>query len=131
MRGRRPKPVTLHLLHGTYRRDRHGSIPRPESATGGKAPSCPRWLSPEARRKWRELAPELHERGLLTAIDQSALAVLCTIRAQLDELRRAKDLPPAMQRHKHRLELMHIKWLREFGMSPASRAELQRRGVLA
>jgi hypothetical protein len=27
MRGRKPKPTILHILHGTWRRDRHGEKP--------------------------------------------------------------------------------------------------------
>jgi hypothetical protein len=36
MRGRRPKPTALHLLPGTFRKDRHGSridAPKPQAVS--------------------------------------------------------------------------------------------------
>lgn len=37
----------------------------------------PAWLVPEAKRRWRRLAPELAWLGLLTVIDGDALATCC------------------------------------------------------
>jgi P27 family predicted phage terminase small subunit len=42
------------------------------------APTCPKELSPEAKRKWRELVPLLLEAGLLTPLDRSILAMYCS-----------------------------------------------------
>jgi P27 family predicted phage terminase small subunit len=52
---------------------------------GNKIPSCPAWLSPEAKKIWRREAPELHKAGLLTFVDGPAFANYCLIRAQLKQ----------------------------------------------
>jgi hypothetical protein len=38
MRGRKPKPTALHILHGTWRRDRHGPKPAPIEPDAAVAP---------------------------------------------------------------------------------------------
>jgi P27 family predicted phage terminase small subunit len=43
-----------------------------------KMPRCPSHLDAEARRVWRELAPQLYSAGLLTQIDGEALAAYCS-----------------------------------------------------
>jgi phage terminase small subunit len=75
MRGRKPKPRSLKVLQGTFRKDRDRNEPRPEHI----APSCPRWLPVEAKRKWHQLAPELFRLGLLTRLDSAAFSAFCVI----------------------------------------------------
>ena len=68
------KPTQLKVLQGTARKSRLTNEPKPKPA----APKCPDWLSKEAKRKWKELAPKLEKLGLLTELDGEQLAALCT-----------------------------------------------------
>src|SRR5262245_28250904 len=73
-RGSAPKPTILKVLAGNPgKRPLNANEPKP---TAGK-PKCPAWLDAEAKRKWRELVPELDRIGLLTVVDGDALAVYC------------------------------------------------------
>ena len=77
--GRPPKPTRLKELHGTYRRDR---APKNEAQPEARRPTCPRWLSGDARKAWRRLAPRLYAAGLLTQVDQNALSRYCQLWAR-------------------------------------------------
>jgi P27 family predicted phage terminase small subunit len=70
------KPSHLKALHGTERPDREKPAP-PRSAAGATAPKPPSWLDAYGRQKWRELAPELEVRQLLTGDALALLELLC------------------------------------------------------
>lgn len=78
-RGPRPTPTNVLKLHGSREVGRRGSELAPDPAR----PKCPAWLDAEAKRKWRQLAPELHRLGLLTAVDGDAFAAYCQAWAEL------------------------------------------------
>lgn len=67
------KPLALHLLEGTRPKYDAIHIPRPRPV----APRCPAWLSIEAKREWKALAPVLDRSGLLTEADGTAFAAYC------------------------------------------------------
>ena len=72
--GQNKKPRRLHALQGTGRASRQGKgHPQP---TPGR-PTCPAWLTSEARKEWKRVAPELRRLGLLTTLDRAALAAYC------------------------------------------------------
>jgi P27 family predicted phage terminase small subunit len=73
MRGPKPKPVALRVLHGTAAERARESIPQPRRAL----PRCPDHLDGEAAACWRRLARELYDAGLLSNIDRDALANYC------------------------------------------------------
>jgi len=52
--GRRPKPLRLHVLHGTYRADRHGPLPAVAAAAlaASPAPEEADALPPEVSEEW-------------------------------------------------------------------------------
>lgn len=61
---------------------RRGRKPRPRAIDHGNSalgalPRCPAHLDAVARREWRRLASVLHELGVLTVADRTALAVYC------------------------------------------------------
>ena len=85
MVGRRPKPSKLKKLAGNPGR-RPLNLAEPEP--GGRA-RCPGHLSPEAKREWRRLTPELERLGLLTSVDRAALAAYCTCWALAIEAQKA------------------------------------------
>lgn len=73
MRGPKPKPIELRVLHGTAKRTILESVPKPRR----KLPRCPEFLTGEAELCWKRTAKELYDAGLLTVIDRDALAMYC------------------------------------------------------
>ena len=72
--GRKPKPTHLKLLEGEVNKKRiNFNEPKPRP----KAPKCPSWLSREAKKEWRRLAPELERLNLLTKNDLAMFASYC------------------------------------------------------
>lgn len=74
MKGKKPKPTALKKLAGNPgKRALNPGEPQPER----KKPTRPRYLSDEAKKVWTRVAGELYQLGLLTRLDQHALAVYC------------------------------------------------------
>lgn len=71
--GRPAKPTSLKLLHG----DRSDRINRdaPVPSEGDVRP--PEWLDGVGLEVWQQLAPDLIERGVMTAWDVEAFAMAC------------------------------------------------------
>lgn len=67
-------PTKLKVLHGTLRKHRTNTH---EPDVKAAIPTCPRELSPTAKKEWRRIAPELARLGLLSRIDRAALAMYC------------------------------------------------------
>ena len=102
-----------------------------------RAPKAPDWLSDNAKRKWKELTPELKKRGLLTAIDKTALALLClhydlaaeagkTLKAEGTTVTDERGLTrkhPACQVLRDNSQSF-ARYMAEFGLSPSSRNKL-------
>lgn len=133
-RGRKPKPTHLKLLQGNPgKRPVNKREPKPRPI----APSCPSWLSAEAKKEWAVIAPELERLGLLTIIDGSALAGYCQSYARWKQAERVLDKDgftretesgflqqrPEVSIAQKSLGLV-AKFLVEFGMTPSSRARL-------
>jgi P27 family predicted phage terminase small subunit len=77
MPGPPPKPTALKLLAGNPGKRRiNAEEPRP--AIGARMPS---WLPPAGQEKWKTLAPQLVELGVLTEVDAEAFARLCLLQA--------------------------------------------------
>lgn len=73
-RGPAPKPTRLKVLAGNpSKRPLNQHEPQPTVGV----PDCPTWLDTEAKKKWKELVPELERLGLLTVVDGAALACYC------------------------------------------------------
>ena len=105
----RRKPNAVHMLSGSFRRDRHE--PRP-SALPPEMPSKPAALSPAAGRIWNILAPQLAEARFLTRLDGDMLATLCELQAEFVENPREMATPRiALLRQLHN----------DFGLSPLHR----------
>lgn len=86
MRGRKPIPTRLKVITGNPgKRPLNKLEPRPLAS----APTCPDWLSPDAKEQWDALLPELDEVGLLTKIDVSAYTALCEAWALLKQASQA------------------------------------------
>jgi P27 family predicted phage terminase small subunit len=138
-RGPPPQPTTLRLLKGNPgKRSINTREPRPPTAT----PPCPRWLSREAKRAWRETVPVLKGMRILTRIDRDALAAYCQTYARwkaaelfLDQhgevypLRDEKGNVRCMQQFpqvsiaRGSLQILRS-YQQEFGMTPSARTRV-------
>ena len=68
MKGRKPKPVELRVLHGSAYERAKAELPRPRRVL----PRCPDYLTGDAEKCWHRLARELYDAGLLATIDRDA-----------------------------------------------------------
>jgi len=77
------KPTALHILHGNPSKikDLGKNEPKPAPI----APKCPPFLSKDAKKEWKRVAPQLEKLGLLTQIDMVALAGYCQSYARWKE----------------------------------------------
>ena len=74
IRGRKPTPTAIKVLEGNPgKRPINDREPQPPK----KAPSCPKWLEPDAKREWRRLSHKLEQLGILTEADMSVFASYC------------------------------------------------------
>ena len=73
-RGRNPKPTAIKELEGNPgKRPLNDKEPKPEK----KAPPCPKWLMPEAKKEWKRLAKKMEAMGVLTEVDMAVFASYC------------------------------------------------------
>lgn len=133
-RGPAPKPTVLRLIEGNPgKRPINRNEPKPPP----ERPTCPRWLSPEAKREWRRVAPELEKLGLLTRVDRAALAAYCQAYArwrQAEEVLQREGLTFAtesgylMPRPEVKVAEKAMQIIRafciEFGLTPSARARM-------
>lgn len=133
--GRRPLPTNVKLLRGNPgKRPLNDSEPQPRAVI----PTAPKHLDDEARREWRRMAKTLHELGLLTEVDRSALAAYCIswsrwvlAEAKVREFGLVLKSPdkgwpvqsPYLPIANRAMEQM-VKLAGEFGMTPSSRSRL-------
>lgn len=76
MQGRKPKPTAVKLLEGNPgKRALNRAEPKPRVVL----PPPPDHLGEEEKAKWEVAVKELHPLGLITTIDQDALAMYCVI----------------------------------------------------
>ena len=81
-RGRKPKPPAMKELEGNPgKHPLNTSEPKPTK----KAPACPKWLEPEAKKEWRRLAKQMEAIGILTEVDMAAFAGYCQAYARWKE----------------------------------------------
>lgn len=133
-RGPRPTPTPILKARGSWRaKKRAGETP---AAPG--APTAPAWLEDEARETWERLVDELLPLGVVTALDQTALAILC--QAVLDYVGARKivreegitlvSVKGAIYQHPvvgiaNRAWERVLRACKEFGLTPAARAGLK------
>ena len=135
MKGRKPVPTYLKVLRGNP-----GKRPLPENQpTPEPGAAMPSYLSPEAAAHWPTVAEQLEAAGVLTRLDQSALALYCEAFARW---RHATDhvvnhgpvivSPSGLARRSPYLQIAdkafeHMtKLLVEFGMTPSSRSRVSK-----
>jgi P27 family predicted phage terminase small subunit len=135
-RGPPKRPTALRVLEGN---PAHRPLPVNEPRPRPLAPACPAWLSLEAKREWKKVAPELHRMGVLTVVDGSVLAGYCEALAAfqraVEELR-AKgsttfNTPSGYKQQRPEVGMRNsammlvLRFAQELGLTPAARARLE------
>lgn len=129
------KPTALKLLHGDFDKNpqrRNHLEPELEPAK----PTCPAWLTGDARAEWKRVTEELFSMKILTAPDRAAVDAYCAIYGQWrDALRLVKKQGmvlesehgsyenPASKIASRCADQIH-KYLCQFGLTPASRSRV-------
>ncbi len=92
LRGRKPTPSTLSFIRGNPgKRPPKQDEPKPPA----EMPQCPEHLDDRAKEKWKVLAPEIFDLGILTKIDGDLFAAFCQeFSFWQDALERLKKLKP-------------------------------------
>lgn len=137
-RGPAAKPTELRKLQGNPGKR---PLPKAEPRPGERMPSAPRWMSTEAKRQWKRLAPRLHAAGLLTEVDGLGLAMLCEAVGQYVEGKEIVEKEGAIAVSDQGNVYQHpavglmktaraevLRWAREFGMTPAARSRISVEG---
>ena len=136
MKGRKPKPNIVKLNTGNPgKRPLNDSEPEPDIPD--KCPSAPDNLCDIGKREWDRIAPLLHDMGLLSSIDLTALSAYCASYARwVDAEKRIRDdgmiisapsgypvQSPYLAIANKALDRMKA-FLVEFGMTPSSRSRI-------
>jgi len=130
-RGPKPTPTKILRLRGSRLADnRHdenmGEYVRPE---------MPEYLTGLAKTEWERIVPKLENMGLLAEVDQTMLALYCTVFAEWREADSLVESPVIMTTNGNKIQhpaqsIRTNAWERlkkvcaEFGMSPAARTGL-------
>ena len=133
-RGRKPTPTAIKELEGNPgKRPLNKSEPKPTK----KAPACPKWLEPEAKKEWRRLAKQMEQLGILTEVDMAAFAGYCQAYARWKEAEefitqhgsilrtKSGDVQPVPQVSiaQTYLKIMN-RFAEQFGLTPSSRSRI-------
>lgn len=132
--GRKPKPTAIKKLEGNPGKRRLNEYePIPEN----KAPKCPMWLEPEAKKEWRRTAKRLEALGILTEVDMAAFAGYCQAFARWKEAEEFiskhgtivktpsgywQQVPQVSIAQTY-LKIMH-KFCEQFGLTPSARSRI-------
>ena len=133
-RGRKPKPTAMKELEGNPgKHPLNTSEPKPNK----KAPACPKWLEPEAKKEWRRLAKQMEAIGILTEVDMAAFAGYCQAYARWKEAEEFitqhgsifktpsgyVQQVPQVSIAQQNLKIMQS-FCSDFGLTPATRARI-------
>ena len=133
--GTKPQPTHLKMVRGNPgKRKLNDQEPQPDITM----PEPPAILSEQALAQWDVVAPQLHQMGVLTMIDATALEMYCVAygnwcEAQ-EKIRKFGPLTKSPSGHLQQSPYMQIAnkafeqmraMLPEFGMTPSSRSGLK------
>lgn len=137
-RGPAPTPTTILEARGSWLPKTRAGEPR----LPVERPSCPAWLSREAKAEWRRQVKELARMGVLARVDRGQLAVYCEAWGEFvevcEQLRQTGRLLKAKKSDvvytnplisiRNRAVERLIRLADRFGFSPAARARVQSEG---
>ena len=137
-RGPARTPTNILKMRGSWLADTRVDEPQPEKGR----PTCPAWLDKEAKRYWREIAPQLETMGILGKCDRGALARYCrtwakwrqaeeflmehgdyvTIRNAEGQVVEIKEPPQVARAIRLGDQLLRLE--QQFGLTPSARASM-------
>jgi P27 family predicted phage terminase small subunit len=134
-RGRKPKPLEILKLDGSYRADRHNGNP-PKSAAG--IPPCPKHLDAIARKEYRRIAKIMSESKTVTQAELAALTCYAQSWSRMIEAEKQLKITgliikspagfpcisPFLSVANRAAEDLR-KWGGELGLSPAARMKIK------
>lgn len=117
LRGPQKTPTATLKLHGSRKIGNRGNEPKVKVSV----PSCPRWLTGEGRKIWQRLIPQLKKAGVITKLDQFALARYCLYGILwMRELQNPGRTEATLERYANQLNRLE----QSFGLTPSARASL-------
>ena len=138
-RGPKPLPANVHLLRGNPSKKSAAEL-RGTILPDVEIPAPPRHLKAEALKEWRRVSVELEKLGLIANIDRAALSMYCTAWGRhvdaenkirelgdhglVDQTPNGFDVQSAWLNVSNKAMEQCLKYLAEFGMTPAARARV-------
>ncbi len=130
MQGRKRTPKHILDLKGTARADRHSNV---EPAPLAGIPTCPRDLSKDGKKVWKELVRVMGEAGIFTQADLWAMENFCAAAARCKALEKEIN-GMSLKRPADRLKQLYVMLRGErnemnragsaLGLSPTARASM-------
>jgi P27 family predicted phage terminase small subunit len=135
MRGRKPTPTALKILHGNPGKRR---LPDNEVQPPSEIPEPPDHLDDAAKKEWARITELLSQLGLIARLDMAGIAAYCVAFSRWADAERKvakhgiivmspdKKFPmksPYLSVAESAMEAMR-KMLAEFGLTPSSRTRL-------
>ena len=129
MRGRKPKPLDLRILHGKPSNEKIANIRKGLNVSKqleAQAPEKPSWLSPAASEEWDRTIPKLDALGILNPIDHAICEAYCVAVGHLVELQQHVidangNVNVSILNAMTRIRTQVKQLCNELGLSPAAR----------
>lgn len=138
--GRPAKPTRLHLLDGTFRKDRHAerADAEPQLDQLAKLPKCPGFLRGAGRAEWKRVGQELLDKRVLASADMAAFAGYCASlerAVEAEEVLREQgytlETPQGFEQARPEVSIARQAWAevrkfaQEFGITPSARTRVR------
>lgn len=119
MAGRPRKPLLLHAIHGTARKDRHAKRGDELQITGEPLGDPPDFLAAEAAEEWIRLTNHAEYKQVLGSIHRSALIEYCTLHGRMiEDVRGGKEFGSTQRQVLSSLRM-------QLGLTPASQSKVK------
>ena len=82
--GRNAKTRAMHVVEGTFRKDRHGDVVNPDPPIG--RPEKPKALNEYASMEWDRMIARLEHSHTLSVVDDAALFQACSLYAETEHI---------------------------------------------
>ena len=128
-RGPPKTPTAILKQRGSWRADTRSDEPQFDAGI----PAPPAHLDAVAKKKWNETTPLLLKAGVLTKADADSLAIYCDTFSQYLRAKKVLEKEGDVYQGGKRAEVAIVekcretmlRFLREFGMTPASRSNVK------